>query len=78
MPNQLIATAYDVQGRERGVPAYFPAGYFQQLNALQKGTGAKKILFSENTVVLQHDNNLMDIDEPEDLVRARKLYQKGC
>ena len=78
MPNKLIATAYDHQGRERGVPAYFPVGYFQYLNALQKEQGAKKILLSENTVVLQHDNSLMDIDEPEDLVRARKLYEKGC
>jgi molybdenum cofactor cytidylyltransferase len=81
-PDQLIATAYDLRSGECGVPAYFPEACFDKLLALQPGQGAKQILKSGKTRILSPEINLsikdhlLDIDEPDDLVRARMIYCK--
>lgn len=74
VPDQLLCTAYDSHALERGVPAYFPLAYFEQLKTLNEKQGAKKILSAERATALQHETLLIDIDEPADLVRAKALY----
>lgn len=57
-----------------GVPAFFPARYFDELMALTGDGGARGLLVSAEAVELE--NGELDIDTVEDLKRARELFGK--
>jgi CTP:molybdopterin cytidylyltransferase MocA len=57
---------------KRGVPAYFPVPIFPSLLQLRGDAGAKDLLVSARCVELPGGE--LDVDTPEDLVRARKLF----
>jgi molybdenum cofactor cytidylyltransferase len=67
----LLASAYV---GTKGIPAYFPAGMFEDLLTLRGGTGARELLKNARTVDLLGGE--LDIDTIEDLERARKLYER--
>jgi molybdenum cofactor cytidylyltransferase len=55
-----------------GVPAIFPAGYFDRLAGLQGDVGARALLRSaEEITILEMPSAAMDIDTPEDMERLR-------
>jgi molybdenum cofactor cytidylyltransferase len=65
----LTASYY---GGAPGVPAAFPAGYFQELAQLSGDAGAAKILRSSPRVALiAWRGGEHDVDTPADLVRLR-------
>lgn len=67
--SQIVASSYD--GRN-GVPAYFPASAFPILLKLRGDRGARDLLVGAPAYLLQ--NGEIDIDTPEDLVRAQALF----
>ena len=62
--NKIIATSYK---GEAGVPAVFPASFFEELKALNEDYGAKNVLKQnrERVVLLEADDKIIDIDTPE-------------
>lgn len=70
---QSVAKASRYAGR-KGVPAFFPAQYFDELKELSGDVGARKLLRSAEVVDLEEGE--LDVDTPEDLERARELF--GC
>jgi molybdenum cofactor cytidylyltransferase len=56
----------------KGVPAYFPAEYFDQLMALRGDAGARTLLVNARSA--EFANGELDVDTAEDLVRARQLF----
>ncbi len=67
-PESLIASNY---GKKRGVPAFFPKSYFNQLVKLQGDTGAGILLNNpdEHVITVEAENLLIDLDTPEDYAR---------
>jgi molybdenum cofactor cytidylyltransferase len=69
-PERPIAAAYD---DTVGVPAVFPARYFERLSALQGDRGAGSLLKSDDQVVpIDMPSAAFDIDTPEQLAAALK------
>lgn len=67
-PDRPVAARYQ---QTIGVPAVFPARYFEQLAALEGDRGAGSILKSDSEVVaLDMPNAAFDIDTPEQLAAA--------
>jgi molybdenum cofactor cytidylyltransferase len=62
---QIVSTAYNTNV---GVPAIFPATYYQELSTLNNDTGAKHILNSSKNIVkvLNASQKSADIDTIED------------
>jgi CTP:molybdopterin cytidylyltransferase MocA len=69
-PGEAVASSY--AGR-RGVPAYFPAGYFSVLSELAGDSGARVLL--ETAASIDLPGGELDIDTPEALAIARQLYK---
>ena len=65
----LTASSY---AHRRGVPAYFPASMFADLNKLRGDTGARALLHTAPTIDLPHGER--DIDTPEDLQNFEALF----
>ena len=74
-PEKLLCTSYAMLGGGLGVPAYFPKSSFNVLKELKGDQGAKNILHASEANVLNYQGGLIDIDEPEDLVRARHYFK---
>jgi CTP:molybdopterin cytidylyltransferase MocA len=55
-----------------GVPAFFPARYFEKLTELKGDTGARELLAEARYEELE--NGELDVDTVEDLKRARALF----
>lgn len=78
-PEQTFCTAYKQDRSEYGVPAYFPCASFAKLLSLKADQGAKWLLRSEQPQVIPIESSmplessLLDIDEPEDLIRAKTI-----
>lgn len=73
-PTKIIATAY---GKRRGVPTIFSHTHFKKLMKLNADYGAKKYMaqLSEEIVVLDAKDKVLDIDTPEkyaDLIASDK------
>ena len=66
---EVVASEY--AGR-RGVPAYFPASAFKELMELRGDVGARELVGGVRTVGLPGGE--LDIDTPEELVRAREWF----
>jgi len=66
---EVTASAY--AGR-RGVPAYFPSSSFAALQALTGDAGARELLRSAGALELAGGE--LDIDTPEALAEARRLF----
>lgn len=67
-PQRPVAAGYR---QTVGVPAIFPAHYFERLRALQGDRGAGGLLASDNSVVrVDVPNAAVDIDTPEQLAAA--------
>lgn len=81
-PEQTFCTAYSQDKSKFGVPAYFPQATFEKLLCLQADQGAKWLLRSEQPTVIAIESNmsledaLLDVDRPEDLIRAKSLYNR--
>ena len=56
-----------------GVPAYFPAAFFDALFALQGDTGARELLHGARSV--PNEALTLDIDTEEDFRRAQALFE---
>ena len=71
-PSKITATRYT---NNIGVPAIFPAKYFEALSKLKGDSGAKNILNdpSIEVLVLDPEDKILDIDTPEDykILKAR-------
>ena len=67
-PQEIIASGY---AKRIGVPAIFPARYFDELLQLEGDRGAQALLNAKNTKVqvLRAKHKLIDIDTPEDYKR---------
>ena len=72
-PSSLLCTAYEIENNNIGVPAYFPREYFGELLQLRGDQGAKKVLQNHKPYILNHEGSLIDVDEPEDLARAKLM-----
>lgn len=74
-PDKIHAAEYSCQV---GVPAIFPASYFNELKQLgaQDG-GAKSLLnkYRDQVIVLPMDNAKPDLDTPEQLHQMKQLHQ---
>ena len=57
---------------KNGVPAFFPAKYFDELTALKGDTGARELLAEAQYEELE--NGELDVDTVKDLERARELF----
>jgi len=57
---------------KNGVPAFFPARYFEKLTELEGDTGARELLAQARYEELE--NGELDVDTVEDLKRARELF----
>ena len=57
---------------KNGVPAFFPAKYFDELTALNGDTGARELLAEAQYEELE--NGELDVDTVKDLERARELF----
>jgi len=67
-PERAVAAAYD---HTVGVPAVFPAHYFERLVVLQGDRGAGSLLKSDDRVVaIDMPSAAFDIDTPEQLAAA--------
>ena len=64
-------TASHYAGR-KGVPAFFPKEYFERLMELTGDAGARELLLDAQCEALE--NGELDVDRPEDLLRARELF----
>jgi molybdenum cofactor cytidylyltransferase len=69
-PTSLVCTKYQSGQNSIGIPAYFPSEYFEELRTLVGDQGAKKVLVKNKPIVLICEDELLDVDEPEDLARA--------
>lgn len=59
-----------------GVPAIFPAAYFDRLGGLQGDSGARALLRNvDECTILDMPNAAMDIDTPEDMKSLRSYDQ---
>jgi CTP:molybdopterin cytidylyltransferase MocA len=67
--DQVFGSAY---AQRKGVPAYFPARAFAQLLNLRGDVGARDFL--KTAAAIDLPGGELDIDTPEDLERALKLY----
>lgn len=56
----------------KGVPAFFPRGYFEALMALTGDMGARELIASAEAVDLEGGE--LDVDTVDDLARARELF----
>ncbi len=56
----------------KGVPAFFPERYFEELEALSGDVGARELLRSAEAVELEGGE--LDVDTVGDLERARRLF----
>ena len=66
---EVCASSY---GDRRGVPAHFPRKVFGELMRLQGDAGARELLSKAKAVELGED--ALDVDTPEDVVRARERF----
>jgi CTP:molybdopterin cytidylyltransferase MocA len=57
---------------KNGVPAFFPAKYFEKLSELKGDAGARELLAEARYEELE--NGELDVDTVADLVRARELF----
>jgi CTP:molybdopterin cytidylyltransferase MocA len=57
---------------KNGVPAFFPAKYFDKLMELKEDAGARELLAKAQYEELE--NGELDVDTPEDLERAQQLF----
>lgn len=72
-PDSIIACRY---GDTSGIPAIFPAKYFEQLLALSGDRGAKKIIESTTDVIsLQFEDAALDIDSPQDMSELKLRFR---
>jgi molybdenum cofactor cytidylyltransferase len=73
---QLLAAGTEVKASRyagrKGIPAYFPAEYFDRLMALSGDAGARKLLVHAQSIELSDGE--LDVDTVEDLERARQLF----
>ncbi len=68
-PEVMTASSY---GGKRGIPAYFPRRYFQELLQLQGDVGARTLLSSARFI--EAEELLLDIDTEPDFERAKELF----
>ncbi|MEO6816583.1 MAG: nucleotidyltransferase family protein [Edaphobacter sp.] len=59
-------------GGRKGVPAFFPSRYFDELKTLIGDVGARDML--RPAEALELENGELDVDTVEDLERARELF----
>ncbi len=59
-----------------GVPAYFPARTFSELQDLKGDQGARKVLSNLSHTVVDLGDVLMDIDTPEQWLRLNELIRE--
>ncbi|WP_348268168.1 nucleotidyltransferase family protein [Edaphobacter paludis] len=57
----------------KGVPAFFPQRYFEELMTLKGDVGARELLASAEFVDLESGE--LDVDTVEDLARAREMFR---
>ena len=57
---------------KNGVPAFFPARYFEKLTELKGDTGARELL--AEALYEELENGELDVDTAADLARARALF----
>ena len=69
---QAIASSY---GERHGVPAYFPGTRFAEVLLLTGDAGAKSLLASAISIPLVLGE--LDIDTPDALQQARKIFSEG-
>jgi molybdenum cofactor cytidylyltransferase len=73
---QLVASRAEVKASQyagrKGVPAYFPAKYFDKLMALHGDAGARELLVDARCEELVDGE--LDVDTADDLERARVLF----
>jgi molybdenum cofactor cytidylyltransferase len=73
---RLVASTAEVKASQyagrKGVPAYFPAKYFDKLMALHGDAGARELLVDARCEELVGGE--LDVDTVGDLERARKLF----
>lgn len=67
--DEVTASSY---ADRKGVPAYFPASSFAELRQLSGDAGARSLLSSASSLDLVGGE--LDIDTPEDLLRAREIF----
>jgi len=76
---QLLMRGPDVKASSytgrKGVPAFFPKRYFEELEALRGDVGARELLRSAEAVELKGGE--LDVDTVGDLKRARRLFGGG-
>lgn len=70
--DEAVVTASAYAGRV-GVPAYFPAGSFNALLALEGDTGARDLL--HGTKSISNEVLSLDIDTEEDFRKAQALFE---
>lgn len=68
---QPVVKASRYAGR-KGVPAFFPARYFDALKKLSGDVGARELLRSAEAVELEEGE--LDVDTAENLERAQELF----
>ncbi|WP_199611631.1 nucleotidyltransferase family protein [Flocculibacter collagenilyticus] len=69
-PTRIHCAFYNSQC---GVPAIFPASYFEQLQTLNQDVGAKRVLMnSESKRQISMPNAGIDIDTPEQLIQWQR------
>jgi CTP:molybdopterin cytidylyltransferase MocA len=61
--------------RTIGVPAYFPKEWFTELRQLSGDSGARNLLQTAQSI--SAENLELDIDTPQDLARARALFESN-
>jgi len=81
-PGEIVCAEYDPEfsdvvagsGVKRiGVPVIFPSSFYEELITLQGDEGAKSIIKSNRFIKVRFVGCMMDIDTPEDLVKAQSL-----
>jgi len=75
-PNSIVCSLYSssVENIQTvGVPAYFPRPFFEDLCLLKGGGGAKSVILANDYAAVDMKNCLVDVDEPEDLVRLNAM-----
>jgi molybdenum cofactor cytidylyltransferase len=67
-----IVYAADRDGTQRN-PVFWPRSYVPQLAALKGDRGAKFLISDAIAVRISDTNELLDVDDPADLVKARNI-----
>lgn len=67
-----IVYAADRDGAQRN-PVFWPRSYMPQLAALKGDRGAKSLIGEAIAVRISDTNELLDVDDPADLVTARNI-----